>query len=114
VQLHSCQTLTPETATSTHYFFQQSHFVDPQPPQGTALDHKATSAITASIFHSLIGAFNEDRDMISAQYETICLNPDAPMLPLAMDSALTQFRRLLQARLAPEAGIKLAEPRLPA
>ena len=25
VQLHSCQTLTPETATSTHYFFQQSH-----------------------------------------------------------------------------------------
>ncbi|RYY82621.1 MAG: aromatic ring-hydroxylating dioxygenase subunit alpha, partial [Comamonadaceae bacterium] len=25
VELHSCQTLTPETETSTHYFFQQSH-----------------------------------------------------------------------------------------
>ena len=25
VQLHSCQTLTPETETTTHYFFQQSH-----------------------------------------------------------------------------------------
>jgi hypothetical protein len=25
VELHSCQTLTPETETTTHYFFQQSH-----------------------------------------------------------------------------------------
>ena len=27
VQLHSCQTLTPETETTTHYFFQQSCLV---------------------------------------------------------------------------------------
>ena len=25
VRLHSCQTLTPDAATTTHYFFQQSH-----------------------------------------------------------------------------------------
>ena len=25
VRLHSCQTLTPETETTTHYFFQQSY-----------------------------------------------------------------------------------------
>ena len=28
VFLHSCQALTPETASSTHYFFQQSHRAD--------------------------------------------------------------------------------------
>lgn len=95
VQLHSCQTLTPETTTSTHYFFQQSHF-------RSGLDEASAAAVTESIFNSLIGAFNEDRDMISAQHETIQLDPAAPMLPLAMDSALTQFRRLLEARLQAE------------
>ena len=96
VQLHSCQTLTPETATSTQYFFQKSHYK-------SGLDEDAAAAVTESIFNSLIGAFNEDRDMISAQHETIKLNPQAPMLPLAMDSALTQFRRLLAVRLRAEA-----------
>ena len=92
VQLHSCQTLTPETETSTHYFFQQSHFK-------SGLDEAAAAAVTESIFNSLVGAFNEDRDMISAQHESIKVNPQAPMLPLAIDNALLQFRRLLEARL---------------
>ncbi len=100
VQLHSCQTLTPETSTSTHYFFQQSHYLRAE--GGGGLDEAAAAAVTESIFNSLIGAFNEDRDMISAQHQTIQLNPEAPMLPLVMDSALTQFRRLLAARLQAE------------
>jgi phenylpropionate dioxygenase-like ring-hydroxylating dioxygenase large terminal subunit len=91
VQLHSCQTLTPETENSTHYFFQQSH-------RTSALDATAALAMTESIFNSLVGAFNEDRDMITAQHQNILRNPDAPMLPLAMDSALVQFRRLIDAR----------------
>ncbi len=92
VQLHSCQTLTPETGTSTHYFFQQSHFK-------SGLDDAAAAAVTESIFNSLVGAFNEDRDMIGAQHDNIKNNPAAPMLPLAMDNALLQFRRLLAVRL---------------
>jgi phenylpropionate dioxygenase-like ring-hydroxylating dioxygenase large terminal subunit len=91
VQLHSCQTLTPETENSTHYFFQQSH-------RTNALDATAALAMTESIFNSLVGAFNEDRDMITAQHQNILRNPDAPMLPLAMDSALVQFRRLIDGR----------------
>jgi phenylpropionate dioxygenase-like ring-hydroxylating dioxygenase large terminal subunit len=93
VQLHSCQTLTPETATTTHYFFQQSH----RTGHGDA-------SVTDSIYNSLVGAFEEDRDMITAQHCNIALKPDAPMLPLAMDSALTQFRRLLSQRLDAERG----------
>lgn len=92
VRLHSCQTLTPETETSTHYFFQQSHPAD----QGDA-------SVTEGIFASLITAFNEDRDMITAQHRNMLLCPEAPMLPLAMDSALMQFRRLLAQRVAAEA-----------
>ncbi len=91
VQLHSCQTLTPETEYSTHYFFQQSH------RRG-----EGDGAVADSIFASLLGAFDEDRETITAQYRNIQLNPAAPMLPLAMDAALLQFRRLLDSRLQAE------------
>jgi phenylpropionate dioxygenase-like ring-hydroxylating dioxygenase large terminal subunit len=88
VQLHSCQSVTPETATTTHYFFQQSH-------KESGLDQVARNTMTDSIFNSLVVAFNEDRDMITAQHRNLMLQPDAPMLPLAMDSALIRFRRLV-------------------
>ena len=91
VRLHSCQTLTPETETTTHYFFQQSHPVD-----------EGDDTVTESIFNSLVGAFNEDRDMITAQHRNIQLNPALPMMPLAMDAALIAFRRLLEARVQAE------------
>ncbi len=91
VRLHSCQTLTPETATSTHYFFQQSHPTD-----------LGDAALTEGIYQSLVTAFEEDRAMITAQHRTIALDPSAPMLPMAMDAALVQFRRLLAQRVAAE------------
>ncbi|MCX7231803.1 MAG: aromatic ring-hydroxylating dioxygenase subunit alpha [Burkholderiales bacterium] len=87
VRLHSCQTLTPETAGTTHYFFQQSHPAD-----------MGDASTTASIYDSLVRAFEEDRAMITAQHRNIAFAPDAPMLPLAMDAALLQFRRLLGQR----------------
>ena len=91
VQLHSCQTLTPETDSTTHYFFQQSH----RAGEGDA-------SVTQSIYDSLITAFNEDRDMITAQHRNIQNSPEATMLPLAMDAALVQFRRLLAERVQDE------------
>ena len=91
VQLHSCQTLTPESATSTHYFFQQAYHA--QEPE---------VSVTEGIFQSLIAAFNEDRDMISAQHRNLLCNPAAPMTPLYMDMALMQFRRLLENEFAAE------------
>jgi vanillate O-demethylase monooxygenase subunit len=87
VYLHSCQTLTPETDSSTHYFFQQSHPA-----------HLGDETLTEGIYQSLLTAFNEDRDMITAQYQNILRRPNAPMLPLAMDSALVRFRQLLERR----------------
>jgi vanillate O-demethylase monooxygenase subunit len=93
VQLHSCQTLTPETADSTHYFFMQAYRAEAE-----------NFAVTEGIYQSLIQAFNEDRDMISAQHRTMKSAPGASMLPLYMDAALVQFRRLLDSEVAKEAG----------
>jgi vanillate O-demethylase monooxygenase subunit len=91
VRLHSCQTLTPESATTTHYFFQQSHRTG-----------EGDDAIVQSIFDSLLGAFEEDRAMITAQARTIATDPSVPMLPLPMDAALLRYRRLVEAELAAE------------
>lgn len=85
VELISCQTLTPETATTTHYFFQQSHRHDVGDAQ-----------TTETIFKGLLQAFEEDRHMITAQYQNILASPTQPMLGLHMDAALVQFRRLVQ------------------
>ena len=91
VLLHSCQTLTPETDDTTHYFFQQSHRAD-----------AGDASVTEGIYQSLITAFNEDRDMITAQHESLRRSPGAPMLPLGIDSALVRYRRLLEDAVARE------------
>lgn len=83
VQLHSCQTLTPETETTTHYFFQQSHRSSIDDP-----------AVTDTIYRGLVTAFEEDRETITAQHLNI--DPEVPMLLLGMDQALVRYRRLLQ------------------
>lgn len=97
VQLHSCQALTPETAHSTHYFFQESHRAD----QGDA-------STTEAIYQTLLLAFEEDRQMIDAQAANMALDPTAPMLPLAMDAALLRFRRLVAQRLESELSLQAA------
>jgi phenylpropionate dioxygenase-like ring-hydroxylating dioxygenase large terminal subunit len=91
VLLHSCQTLTPETDGTTHYFFQQSHRAD-----------AGDASVTEGIYRSLIAAFNEDRDMITAQYGAIRRDPSAAMLPLGIDAALVRYRRLLEEAIAAE------------
>jgi phenylpropionate dioxygenase-like ring-hydroxylating dioxygenase large terminal subunit len=84
VRLHSCQTLTPETENSTHYFFQQSHQSD-----------LGDESVTQSIYDSLIQAFEEDRNMVTAQHKNMQSPSQRPMLPLHFDAALVQFRKMV-------------------
>lgn len=98
VNLHSCQTLTPWTEHSTHYFFQQSCRTD----QGDA-------TLVQTLYDSLLVAFGEDHDMNTAQARNVAAKPGVPMVPLAMvplamDTALMQFRRLVDERIAAERG----------
>ncbi len=91
VELHSCQTLTPETENSTHYFFQQGHRVG-----------QGDSELAGAMFQTLIRAFEEDKDMIGAQSAALADAPDFKMFPLHLDSALVRFRRLVEREIAKE------------
>jgi len=103
VRLHSCQTVTPETETTTHYFFQQSRRVEDG-------DH----AIAEALYKSLLVAFEEDRAMITAQSQSIAADPDAPMMLLAMDAAVVRFRKLVADTVAAERSASAAAAAQPA
>jgi vanillate O-demethylase monooxygenase subunit len=90
-EFFGCQAVTPETETTTHYFFQQSH--------AFALDD---SSVTDSLTRSVLAGFQEDRDMILAQQRILDLDPQAPMLALRMDTALASFRTMLEKAIAGE------------
>jgi vanillate O-demethylase monooxygenase subunit len=91
-EFRGCQAITPETANSTHYFFAHPHnFAIDQPE------------VTASIHQAVVTAFDEDRDIITAQQNSLVLAPDFKMVPFAMDAALSQFRWVVQQRLKQEA-----------
>jgi vanillate O-demethylase monooxygenase subunit len=82
---HSCQTLTPETENSTHYFFQQSH-------RATLKDE----SVRHNMYNTLLEAFTEDRDMITAQFNNLSSDALEHMLPLHFDAALVRFRKMLK------------------
>jgi phenylpropionate dioxygenase-like ring-hydroxylating dioxygenase large terminal subunit len=91
VRFHSCQALTPETATSTHYFFMEAHRAD-----------RGDANVAEALYQGLLAAFDEDRAMIAAQWRNLQRAPDRRMLPLHMDAALTHYRQLYAAALRAE------------
>lgn len=93
LRFHSCQALTPETADSTHYFFQEAHHAS-----------FGDETLAQRMHEGLCVAFEEDRRMITAQAATIAKSPGVTMLPLAMDAALLRFRRLVEEAIAAERG----------
>jgi len=93
IAFRGCQALTPETENSTHYFFAHCHDFGLDDP-----------AVTAAIHGGILTAFEEDRQMISAQQRNLALDPGFRMMPLAVDGGLQQFRhaidRLIKAEIA--------------
>jgi len=98
-EFRGCQALTPETENSTHYFFAHPHnFAIDQPE------------VTRSIHQSVVAAFDEDRDIITAQQRSLALDPDFKMIPFSIDAALSQFRWVVARRLEEEARQREASP----
>jgi phenylpropionate dioxygenase-like ring-hydroxylating dioxygenase large terminal subunit len=87
VRLHSCQTLTPETEHSTHYFFQQSC---------QRRDFEQAPQTVDRMYDMLVKAFVEDREMITAQYQAMLATPELPMHAVPLDAALGHFRGLVE------------------
>lgn len=91
IEFRGCQALTPETDTSTHYFFAHAHnFLIDQPE------------VTSAIHQGVITAFEEDRAMIMAQQKNLSRDADFKMVPLSVDSALSQFRWVIDQLIARE------------
>ncbi|MES2992256.1 MAG: aromatic ring-hydroxylating dioxygenase subunit alpha [Pseudomonadota bacterium] len=83
VEFRSCQAVTPETENTSHYFFAQ--------PRNFAHDDEA---VNRSLHESLVAAFEEDRAIITAQARAFAPGTGFVPLPLWMDGALVQFRRM--------------------
>ncbi len=92
VQFRHTSIQTPETESTSHYWFCQARNFE--------LDNVK---MTESIFDSVVKAFEEDRLMIEAQQKIMDLVPNRPMLPIAADSGLNQARWLLERLLKAEA-----------
>ena len=91
IEFRGCQAITPETENSTHYFFAHPHnFLLDQPE------------VTRSIHEAVVTAFDEDRDIITAQQRSLALAPDFKMVPFGIDAALNQFRWVVARRLEEE------------
>jgi phenylpropionate dioxygenase-like ring-hydroxylating dioxygenase large terminal subunit len=84
-EFRSCQALTPETAGSTHYFFQQMH--------NFALDQPE---VTRALYDVIVAAFHEDQAMITAQAHALAQDPGFQFMPIVADSALAQYARMLE------------------
>jgi phenylpropionate dioxygenase-like ring-hydroxylating dioxygenase large terminal subunit len=87
----TCQAVTPLTADRTCYFF--------------AYGPWAREFQLMDVFYELgVKAFNEDRAMIEAQQRNINLCGEDGMLTVALDSGISQFRRLMEEALRAESG----------
>lgn len=91
LQFHATQCTTPEDETHSHFFWTYGHNFKLDDPDFT---HALASRIQ-------IG-FDEDREMIEAQQRVVGASPADRMAYIFVDAALTQGRRLLEARIAAE------------
>jgi vanillate O-demethylase monooxygenase subunit len=85
--------LTPETATSTHYFFALARNYD-----------IANAELTQAIVDGTLATFSEDRFVLELQQKALTERGDdrVPTMPIALDGAAIQGRRILEAALKRE------------
>ena len=90
-QFRNAQFMTPETRSSTHFFWNYLHDFDLDNPN-----------IVLSLRHSLEEAFNEDLAIIEAQQKVFDADPNTQLLAIGADAALTYFRWVLARRIEAE------------
>jgi phenylpropionate dioxygenase-like ring-hydroxylating dioxygenase large terminal subunit len=88
---HSLHLVTPETATTTHYFWTTAH--------ATAQVNRDQEAI---LYEQSVKAFNEDLTIIEGQQQR--LDAGIPTVDINADAGAVAVRRLFDRLLAEEAG----------
>ncbi|MGE4239125.1 Rieske 2Fe-2S domain-containing protein [Ramlibacter sp.] len=81
--------ITPETATSMHFFWSAAHSFD--------IDNPATTDL---VYDQIDVTFLEDRDVLERQQARMSALPDAKWVDIRNDVAGLQVRRLVRERLA--------------
>jgi len=84
IGMRNLNAITPETETTSHYFWGQAHDFDVK-----------SQETTNKIFEQIQTAFFEDVEVFSAQQRNLDLMPDAPQLDINADSGVIQARRIL-------------------
>ena len=90
-QYRNCQFFTPETARSTHFFWDYLHDFDLGNPN-----------VALSLYHSMVEGFHEDKAIIEAQQRTLEADPAFRMNAIVADAPLAHFRRTLAKRIEDE------------
>ena len=83
-QYRNCQFFTPETARSTHFFWDYLHDYDLDDP-----------TIALSLNRSMIEGFMEDKFIIEGQQQVLDADPAFKMNAIVADAPLEHFRRTL-------------------
>src|SRR6201987_5571415 len=84
ISMRNLNAITPETDTTSHYFWAQAHDFDVKNPE-----------TTNRIFAEIERAFFEDVDILAAQQRNIDLAPNRPQIDIGADAGLIQARRIL-------------------
>jgi vanillate O-demethylase monooxygenase subunit len=83
--MRNLNAVTPETETTSHYFWGQAHDWDIHNP-----------ATTDMLIEQIRTAFLEDVAVFEAQQRNMTLIPSAPQIDINADNGLIQARRILE------------------
>jgi vanillate O-demethylase monooxygenase subunit len=92
-QYRNCQFFTPETRSSTHFFWDYLHDYDLHDP-----------TIAQSLNQSLVEGFLEDKFIIEGQQAVLDAEPEFKMNAIVSDAPLAHFRRILGKQIDAERG----------
>ena len=84
ITMRNLNAITPETETTSHYFWGQAHDFDVNNPE-----------TTNKIFEQIQTAFLEDVAVFSAQQRNLNLIQNPPQIDIAADAGAIQARRIL-------------------
>jgi len=82
--MRNLNAITPETETTSHYFWGQAQNIDPTNPE-----------TTTKIFEQIQTAFYEDVAVFSAQQKNMTRFPSAPQVDINADAGVLAARRIL-------------------
>ncbi len=85
ITMRTTHFMTPETETTTHYFwlFARNYRLD-------------DDGLSARLHKGIAETFHEDVDVVEAQQRSISARPDAPRIDVNADAPTVQMRRLME------------------